>query len=195
MSKANLVIISLLVVLIVIALFTLFYFFSSTAKEKINETEETKELGELFSYSNDQWKFEIKYPHDWEPLLIDENEESFSVGFQKVSESSGNNFISGILVSAFFSEEDFETVMEEGADLIVAGARIISSEKIEISQSPAYVFEYIVTDYISSIKYLHYFIEGNDYWYQILYFAESSDYDKNIELIKRSIKSFKILII
>jgi len=185
MKSPKYVIIGLVVILV---LFIGFLFLRGDKNDSLKE-EEKEDLYESYEkYDSVDWGFEIKYPKDWESQIVGEDESGLAIAFLAPS--------ANILVYAFkSSDKDFDELMASGiADFSSSGERnLISDRKTTISGSPAYELIYSSSNLDGEFKYLHYFINAGERWYQILYTAEEGQYEKSLETAEMIIRSFRIL--
>lgn len=165
-------------------------------KEKDDEDEE-EELKDYTLYENEKWNFEIYYSKDWGKEIISDEPEGVAVGFTAPAETPEDYFLEGVVVVASVADpyEDFDGLMAEIINEIQEGEywEMVDYSREMIGGYPGYKMTYIEIYYTEETKYLHYFVDGGDTWYQILYAAEGEDkYDKYLEQVETTINSFKV---
>ncbi len=155
------------------------------------EEEEEEEEENYLTYKSAKWEFEIKYPEDWEKEEEDYGPSEFAVVFLTPPEDEDDEAKENLLVYASTAQpDDFDELM---AGLIAdlsgdPSVTFLGSSKIMISGYPGYKASYIYDD----IRYLHYFINAGDTWYQVLYVALESTYSKYLDQAETMIDSFEI---
>jgi len=160
-------------------------------EEERRRSRDEDEEEEYLTYENEKWDFEIKYPEDWEKEEEDYSNEEFTVAFITPPEDEDDEVKENLLVYASTAQpDDFDELM---ADLIedLSGdpyVTLLDYEKVMVSGYPGYEASYIYED----IQYLHYFINANDTWYQILYVALESTYSKYLDQAETMIDSLDI---
>jgi len=185
----------LLLLIIALVLIGIFFYQSDKNIEENEEPEETDKYLDYETYSNIGWGFEIKHPSDWKQEISQDNPDQFSIGFISPSEDESDLIFENVIVSALGAEEiDFDEKMEDGIEAMSLAPNIDlrQNQKTTLSGYPAYVLEYSASDYSTDFKYLHYFINGGEEWYQILYTAEANTYDSYLETAERIINSIVI---
>jgi len=164
--------------------------------DKSSRREREEDIYENYlAVENNDWGFEVKYPDDWEKEILGEDTTGIIVGFRSPRADDSDMFAENITLLAYMPQpQDFDEMMQIGIDEVSKspGTTLFSSRKVMVSGHLAYVLEYSVTDYTTEFKYLHYFIDGGDYWYQILYTSEISEYNKSLNIAKKIIESFII---
>jgi len=165
-------------------------------REKDDDDEE-EELKDYTLYENEKWNFKIYYPKDWGKEIISDEPEGTAVGFTAPAESPEDFFLEGIAVVASVADpyEDFDELIVEivnGIEESEYGELVDYSEEI-IGGYPSYKMIYVETYYAEETKYLHYFVNGGDIWYQIIYVAGGEDkYDKYLEQVEIMIGTFEV---
>lgn len=146
-------------------------------------------------YEKTDWGFDIKYPNDWKKEILSDTAEGFVVGFLSPEESDDDMFAQNIIVFTSLPQpQDFEEAMKYGLEEMSANPsiKVHSYKKVMVSESPAYVIEYSAVDIVTDFKYLHYFIDGGEFWYQILYTADREGYEVFVDEAQKIIDSFTI---
>ena len=146
-------------------------------------------------YEKNDWGFEIKYPDDWEKEVLGESTEEFMVAFITPEEGKDDTYSQNLIVYASLPQpQDFDELMQaaiaEMSD--TPSVDMDSYRKVTISGHPAYVTKYSIADVAVTFKYLHYFIDGGDFWYQIMYMADEEGYSTFIDEAEKTIESFTI---
>ena len=165
-------------------------------REKDDEDEE-EELEDYTLYENEKWNFEIYHPEDWGKEIISDNPEGMAVGFTAPAESLDDYFLEGVAVVASVADpyEDFDELMAEIISEIQEDEywELVDYSEEMIGGYPAYKMIYMEKYYEEETKYLHYFINGDGTWYQIIYAAAGDDkYDKYLEQVETMIDSFEL---
>ncbi len=196
MNLKKIIFLTLLVVILVLV--GIFLFKNEEVDESklsLNSKEEVDLYADYEEYKKSDWGFEVKYPKDWEQKKIDENGENLSIAFFSPKEDNLDVFIENVIVFASKAEgQDFDELMGEGIKEMAEDPvkELIENRKTSISGYPAYVLEYLVTDYATKSKYLHYFINAGERWYQILYTARIDTYDDHFKTVEKIINSMVI---
>lgn len=174
----------------------------SSRRSRDRDEEEEEEEENYLSYENQKWSFKINYIKDWEMEVLNDDADGLAVGFLSPQEDSEDDFQENVIVGAFKShpDKDFDELMEEIIRDIPNQANMdfIDYSKLVFVGYPAYKFlytekVYIEQEYKGELKYLHYFVNTGDVWYQIMYIAEKSQYSKYLEQAEQMINSFEIL--
>jgi len=166
-------------------------------RRKKDDDDEEEELKDYTLYENEKWNFKIYYPKDWGKEIVFDEPEGVGVGFTAPAESPEDYFLEGVAVvaSAVDPYEDFDELMAEIISEIQEGEdwELVDYSKEMIDGYPSYKVIYIEIYYAEETKYLHYFVDGGDIWYQVLYAAEGEDkYDKYLEQVEIMVNSFEI---
>jgi len=170
-------------------------------EERRRSKDDDEEKEKYLSYENTKWGLEIEYPEDWEKEEEDYGADEFAVVFTSPPEDEEDTDKENLLVYVSTARpEDFDELMA-GLLADLSGdpyITMIDSERIMISGYPGYKVNYTYKDYYSEeldeekIRYLHYFINAGDTWYQVLYVSLESTYSKYIDQVEIMIDSFKI---
>lgn len=170
---------------------------SKRKKDEDEEDEEEDKLKDYTLYENEKWNFKIYYPNDWEKEVLSEEADGIMLGFLSPQENEEDYFAENVIVLAFKPElgADFsELVLQSINDLQEDPyMNLVSSSQEMISGYPCYKIIYTETWDSDNLQYLHYLINANDTWYQILYTAEQATYSKFLEQVETMIDSFEIL--
>jgi len=165
-------------------------------KEKDDEDEEEEELKDYALYENEKWNFEIYHPDDWGKEILVDDLEGIAIDFVTPAESPEDYFLEDVVVASMADPyENFDELMTEIINEIEEDEywEIVSYSEKMIGGYPAYEITYREKYYEEEVYYLHYFINGGNAWYQILYAAEGEDkYDKYLKQVETMIDSFKI---
>lgn len=146
-------------------------------------------------YEKNDWGFEIKYPDDWEKEVLGESTEEFMVAFITPEEGRDDTYSQNVIVYASLAQpQDFDELMQDAiAEMSdTPSVDMDSYRKVTISGHPAYVVKYSIADVAVTFKYLHYFIDGGEFWYQIMYMANEEGYSTFIDEAEKMIESFTI---
>lgn len=177
----NLKKIAFFIILVMILILGGFVLFN---KEEV-EAPEVESYESFENYKNDFRGFEIDYPSNWEKKEMGESESEFSIGF--IGEN-GNVLVTAIQPT----ENDFDELMQSGIAKISKDLDLKESKKVSLAGYPGYLLDYSGSDYDTESRYLHYFINGDDVWYQLLYTAEIDFYEENLEIVQKMFNSFVI---
>ena len=189
----NLKRIIILIIVVVLVLMGIFLFKNKEIENNLTKEEEI--YSDYKEYNQNKWDFQVKYPRDWEQKEIEETEESFTVVFISPAEEETDNSIENIIIFATKAEDrDFNIIMKEGKDKLIEGGVINLTEKgiTTISGYSAFILEYSILDYTNEFKYLHYFINAEEKWYQILYTAGIDNYEDSLKTVENIINSLII---
>ena len=172
---------------------------ASCKEDKDEKSDKKKEKVDVYAnyeeYEKSDWGFDIKYPEDWEKRILSEDTAGLTIGFLSPKEDEGDMFTQNLIVFASLPQSsDFDEIMQIGIAEMSKdpSINIDGYRKLMVSGHPAYVIEYSVTDVTTEFKYLHYFIDGGDFWYQILYTANEEGYSVFINEAQKIIDSFII---
>ena len=165
-------------------------------KDKDDEDEE-EELKDYTLYEDEKWNFKIYYPKDWGKEIISDEPEGAAVAFTASAESPEDFFLEGVVVVVSVADpsEDFDELVAEIISEIQEGEywELIDYSEEMIGGYMGYKVIYTETYYAEKTKYLHYFVNGGDTWYQIMYGAENEvKYNKYLEQVEIIINSFEI---
>lgn len=192
--KKYITIIIIIIIILILTVLGLFYYYSNKSNEEQEEQEE-QEGPEYLVYTDEKWNFEINYLSNWEKEnLGTDGLTVFAINAPK--EESGNSE-AGLLVVAFnpSSEQIFEEEMQTSIEQLQVAGILISSSKEMISNIEAYKLVYFYVDSFSgqNTKQAHYFIDGDNVWYQILYMATEERFDKYLSEAEQMVQNFKII--
>ncbi len=167
-------------------------------RKKDDEDDEEEELKDYTLYENEKWNFKIYYPKDWGKEIVFDEPEGVGVGFTAPAESPEDYFLEGVVViaSAADPNQGFDELMTKIINEIQEGEywELVDYSKKMIGEYMGYKIIYIETYYAEETKYLHYFVDGGDNWYQILYGAENEvKYNKYLEQVEIMVNSFEII--
>ncbi len=165
-------------------------------KEKDDEDEE-EELKDYTLYEDEKWDFKIYYPKEWGKEIISDEPEGVVVGFTAPAESPEDFFLEGIVVVASVADpyQDFDELIAEIINIIQENeyGELINYSEETIGGYPSYKLIYKDAYYEKETKYLHYFVNEGDIWYQIIYGAEDEvKYSKYLEQVEIMVNSFEI---
>ena len=165
-------------------------------KEKDDEDEE-EELKDYILYENEEWNFKIYYPKDWGKEIVFDEPEGVGVAFTAPAESPDDYFLEGVAMIASVADpyEDFDELIAEIISEIEGDEywELVDYSIEMIGGYLGYKIIYMEIYYTEETKHLHYFVDGGDTWYQILYSAEGEDkYDKYLEQVETMIGTFEV---
>lgn len=184
------------VVVVLVGLVLVGVFYKGDENEKSEKKEKKPDIYVSYDvYEKESWGFDIKYPEDWDKEILGNNAEGFAVGFRSPEEGEDDMFAQNLIVFAAVPKpQDFDKMMEVGINEMSADPSIDIDDyrKVIISEHPAYLIEYSIADATTEFKYLHYFINGGEFWYQILYTADIDGYLTFVEEAQKIIDSFVI---
>ncbi len=166
-------------------------------KRRKDKDDEEEELKDYTLYKNEKWNFKIYYPDDWGKEIISDESEGVVVGFTAPAEGPEDYFLEGVAVVASTADpyEDFDELMAEIISEIEEDEywEMVDYSRETIGGYPGYKMIYTELYYAEEIKYLHYFVDRNDTWYQVIYVAEGDEkYNKYLEKVEIMINSFEI---
>ena len=172
---------------------------ASCGEDDDKKSDKKKEKVDVYAsydtYEKESWGFDIKYPEDWEREILTNTTEEFVVGFLSPKEGKDDLFTQNLIVYASLAQpQDFDELMQIGIEEMSKNPSVDldSSKKVMISGSPAYEVKYSVADVTVTFKYLHYFINGGKFWYQVLYTADEEGYATFVAEAQKMIDSFII---
>ena len=194
--KKYITIIIIIIIIVILAVLGLFYYYSKTGPENNSSVTGDKEQEglEFLVYTDEKWNFEINYLSNWEKENLGADGLTvFAINAPK--EESGNSE-AGLLVMAInpSSEQVFEEGMQVSIEQLQTAGILISSSKEMISGIDAYKLVYFYVDSFSgqNTKQAHYFFDGDNIWYQILYMATEESFDKYLSEAEQMVQTFKI---
>jgi len=185
MKKPKIIIFFLLIALVLVG--------ASCGEKKDGATIE-EENGYIV-YSNESWNFEFKYSEDWDLEFEEESDVNLAFALNSPRQDDSIEASAGFLIVAYIPEEGkiFNEEVQKSIDQLKVGQVLIDySEK---SLAGRYAYEVIYSDSPSDpkTKQLHYFVDGGDIWYQLLYMAKQDIYNNHLGTIEDMINSFKII--
>lgn len=169
-------------------------------KEESKKSEKEKDKKEdqyenFLTYESKEWKFEIKYPNDWEKQE-ESSDTNFTVGFLTPQENVDDSARENVVIFVSMPEpQNFDDLMAQAIEEIPqdSNANLMDYSKVMVSGYPGYKLNYSYTDYYNGkLLYLHYFINAGDKWYQMLYVALESTYSQYLAQAQTMINSFVI---
>jgi hypothetical protein len=181
--------------LIPFLLVALIFIGASCGKDNNNYNSEEEEAGVRYNtYSNNEWGVEFKYPEDWTKEFENSTEENLSLGvnspiIEEVGESSA-----GFLVIAHAPESGqlFDYAIQQSIDQLKASGILTAYSEKTIDSRRAYELIYSDSPNNPQTKQLHYFVDGGDTWYQLLYMAKYDFYNDYLDTAKNMVLSFRI---
>jgi len=145
-------------------------------------------------YSNDDWGFKFRYSEDWNLEYEKESETNLAVAFNSPLRGGSTKSNAGLLIVAYipekgqiFSQESQKHINQLEANQIL----IVYSEEV-VSRRNSYKAIYVDSPSDPKTRQLHYFVDGGDIWYQILYMAEQEVYNDYLEIVEEMVNSFEI---
>jgi hypothetical protein len=188
------ILIILIIIIIAVALGLVYYFLKPRPENGTSNGGDEKKPDYLV-YADEKWNFEINYLTGWkEEKLQGEGLLVFEISV--LNEESGISEAS-LLVLAFnpSSSQVFEDEMKESIERLKAENALTSSSKETISGANAYKLVYAYDDNFSGfkVKQQHYFINGGEVWYQILYTAREEIFDKHLLEAEQMAETFRII--
>ena len=182
----------ILIIVIIAAALGLVYYFLKPRPENGTSNGGDEKQPDYLVYADEKWNFEISYLTSWkEEKLQGEGLVAFEIS---VPEEEGHT---SLFVMAFnpSSEQVFEDEMQKSIEQLEAEGILISSSKEAMSGTNAYKLVYTYDDDFSGfkVKQQHYFIEGGEVWYQILYSAKEETFDKYLLEVEQMAETFRII--
>ncbi len=166
-------------------------------KKDDEDEDEEEELKDYTLYEDEKWNFKIYYPKDWGKEIISDESEGAAIGFTAPAESPEDFFLEGLVVVASVADsyQDFDELIAEIISEIQEGEywELVDYSEEMIGKYPGYKMIYTEAYYAEKTKYLHYFVDGGDTWYQIIYGAENEvKYNKYLEQAEIMIGTFEV---
>jgi len=148
---------------------------------------------EFLTYSNNEWGFEIKYPDNWVKEIYEQGESGSTTAFNSPKRDSENRPEASLIVVAFPrpGSKDFNSEMLKSIAQLEGSDVLISQSLKTISGHNAYELVYFDSGGPEN-KILHYFVEDEDIWYQIVYVAKAEVYSEYLLTGQEMIDSFVI---
>lgn len=153
------------------------------------ETEES-----YTTYSNEKWKLEFKHPEEWYLEFENDSDIGLTLALNAPKSADAEESNAGFLVVAYVPEKEqvFNQEIEKSISQLEASQILIAQSEKTIAGRNGYELIYVDNPSTPKTKQLHYFIDGGDVWYQLLYMAEVDSYENWLEEVRGMVNSFKI---
>jgi hypothetical protein len=190
----------LLVVLLIGIIFGKEFFnhsLEAEIKEENIETEKKEEAinNDYLIYQNSNWSFGMEYPKMWKigEEKVDESG-NFAISFLSPKESLDDNNTENITIIAssvhgLDFEKEISILIEKSK---TESAFYIGDSKEIVSGFPAYKLDYLYDYSGTKLKIIHYVINAEDAWYQIVCYSLENTYSKYSENFDIMVNSFII---
>lgn len=167
--------------------------YSRRSRDRDEDEEEEKKEENYLTFQSDKWGFEIKYPKDWD-FEKEEGQGGIMLSFVTPSEGQ-NDPRENVTFSAYPAMgDDFDALINEFADELVSQGVVLSDySQVNISGRLAYKMEYNYQDPdYGEFIFVHYFINGGNNWYELLYLSLDSTYARYLPQAEEIIDSIVI---
>ena len=191
-AKKYILIIVIVVIIIITAVLGLIYYLR-VEPENLPNNEEEQVLAPIF-YADEEWGFEFSYPADWETRSLFQREGMTTFGIDSPVEDKSGGPAASFIVLAFNPGEEavFNTEMERSIKDLEDTGILASQSQRTIAGFSAIELLYADDPENPTTEQLHYFIDGGDTWYQLLYAVKKEKFDEYLSEIEKMIESFKI---
>ena len=190
--KKYILIIVIIVVVVIAAVLSLIYYLRVEPESPLDNGEE--QVSAPIFYADEEWEFEFSYPADWETRSLLQMEGMTTFGIDSPIEDKSGGPAASFIVLAFIPGEEavFNTEMERSIKSLEDAGTLVSQSQRTITGFSAIELLYTDDPENPTTERLHYFIDGGDIWYQLLYAAKKEKFDEYLPEVEKMIESFRI---
>ena len=191
MKKYILIIVIVVVVIIAVVLGLIYYL--RVEPESPPDNEEEQILAPIF-YADEAWGFEFSYPADWKTRSLLQGEGMTTFGIDSPIEDKSGGPAASFIILAFSPGEEavFNVEIERSIKDLEDMGVLTSQSQRTIAGFSAIELLYADDSENLTTEQLHYFIDGGDIWYQLLYAVKEEKFDEYLPEVEKMIESFKI---